>query len=143
MTAALATGKAEVLQLLLGHGAGDEQEERMWMGMRPASIAVVSGRKNTAVMRVLGAYESQFTGAILPEDGCACVASWPGIYCERWDELIAKGNTVSTSLGSWEGFRTWVVSQIALQRFRASLRLASKFQRAQSELQLGKRECIH
>jgi uncharacterized membrane protein len=40
------------------------------------------------VSHTLRAHESRFMGNILPTEGCACVASWPGIYAGLWDTLV-------------------------------------------------------
>ena len=98
LTSAVAMGHIVVLQKLLSHGAADEAQAQEWMGLRHSKIAEAAhGRNNTAVTRVLRAYESQFTGNILPEHGCACVASWPGIYAMLWDQLVAKGKASELS----------------------------------------------
>eukprot|EP00935_MAST-01C_sp_MAST-1C-sp1_P001373 g1373.t1 len=97
LTVALATGEVMVLQLLLANGAGEvgeqEQAHQKWMGLRNSDIAVAArGRKDSAaVTKVLRAHESEFTGNILEERGCACVASWPGVYAKLWDKLVAQG----------------------------------------------------
>ena len=43
-----------------------------------------SGGVGAKMMDVLRAYESNFEGRILDERGCACVASWPGVYAKKW-----------------------------------------------------------
>jgi hypothetical protein len=84
LTAALAMGQATVLQLLLAHGAGADAGADEWMGMGRNTVAEAAHDRKTAVLNVLRAYESHFAGNILQEQGCACVASWPGIYAARW-----------------------------------------------------------
>ena len=49
-----------------------------------AEEAAVALTPRESVLEAFAAYESHFAGNILDEEGCACVASWPGIYAKLW-----------------------------------------------------------
>jgi hypothetical protein len=119
--AAALRGNAEVVALLVAHGADVNMPMRdgttpllvaskqghnrvvaqlleagarngpRWMGLDAAAVATDD------VAQQLRAYESFFSGSILRVNGCACVVSWPGVYAKLWDKLVAKGRASKLS----------------------------------------------
>ena len=87
---ATAAGDSEVVSMLVRRGAatGTHADYTIyrtsvgWMGLDAGAVAQTLGQKSVA--QVLRAYESEFVGSILEEQGCTCVVSWPGIYAELW-----------------------------------------------------------
>jgi hypothetical protein len=71
--------------------AGARKDEA-WMGVDASAaaeeLAAVYARKGLArrvsIVVVMRSYESHFQGHIREVQGCACVASWPGIYSKSW-----------------------------------------------------------
>jgi ankyrin repeat protein len=82
-------GHKDIVSHLLEAGG---KPSHQWMGLDPIDVA-----PSEHVLRRFRAYQSHFTGAVLPHDGCTCVASWPGIYARLWDELIEKGRASELS----------------------------------------------
>jgi hypothetical protein len=80
LLAATAHGHEQVAKALMEAGAS--RKHSAWMGIDAADAATTLGREG--VVKALRAYQSHFQGNILEVDGCACVASWPGIYCKSW-----------------------------------------------------------
>ena len=79
----------DTLQLLLGHKTGKYEtsanaSSRRLLGQNLEDLASLHRNQGESIKRVLRAYESEFQGEILDVQGCACVASWPGVYAELW-----------------------------------------------------------
>jgi hypothetical protein len=94
---ASAMGHSKVVSVLMAHGA-DQNRKRSWMGVAPADAA--QKLRQSSVLQVLRAYESEFVGNILPDRGVVCVVSWPGIYSKLWDHLVsrAKASEISAAV---------------------------------------------
>ena len=72
-------GHTEIVELLMEAGA---RKNSAWMGINVEDAAMKLKQGDT--LATLRAYESFFMGNILPVRGCACVVSWPGVYCRLW-----------------------------------------------------------
>jgi hypothetical protein len=72
-------GHTQIVQQLMEAGA---RKKSAWMGVDASAAAKNLGRVSIVVS--LRSYESHFQGYIQKVRGCACVASWPGIYSKSW-----------------------------------------------------------
>ena len=72
-------GHTQIVQQLMEAGA---LKKSAWMGVDASAAAKNLGRVSIVVS--LRSYESHFLGYIQKVRGCACVASWPGIYSKSW-----------------------------------------------------------
>jgi hypothetical protein len=76
---ATAHGHSQAIRHLMEAGAS---KESIWMGLSVTNAA--KSLRQDSALATFTAYESQFQGNITDEEGCICVASWPGIYCKLW-----------------------------------------------------------
>jgi ankyrin repeat protein len=77
---ATARGHEEVVSCIVGYRDAQGKSPGTggsWMGLSPRKVAKSLSRGG--VLEVFRAYESQFTGHILPVQGAPCVVSWPGV----------------------------------------------------------------
>jgi hypothetical protein len=96
-------GRIDVIRLLADAGA---QQDDTWMNLSVEEAAqatlTAQGRMSShpRVLLTLRAYVCGFTGRISAEEGCKCVASWPGIYAKEWDRLVqqAKNDDISAAV---------------------------------------------
>jgi hypothetical protein len=79
LLAATTFGHTQIVQQLMEAGA---RKESAWMGVDASAAAEALGRVSIVVS--MRSYESHFQGHIRDVKGCACVASWPGIYSKSW-----------------------------------------------------------
>jgi hypothetical protein len=79
LLAATTFGHTQIAQQLMEAGA---RKDEAWMGVNASAAAEELGRATIVVS--MRSYESHFQGHIRKVQGCACVASWPGIYSESW-----------------------------------------------------------
>jgi hypothetical protein len=79
LLAATTFGHTQVVQQLMESGA---RKCAAWMGLSASAAAEELGRVN--IVMSMRSYESHFQGHIREVRGCACVASWPGIYSKSW-----------------------------------------------------------
>jgi hypothetical protein len=96
LVVASAMDHSEVISVLMELNAVEDdrsssgygRKPSAWMGVAPADVALEL--RQTSVLQILKAYESQFIGNVLPAHGIHCVVSWPGIYSRLWDRLVAR-----------------------------------------------------
>jgi hypothetical protein len=69
----------QIVQQLLEAGA---RKDAVWMGVDASAAAKKLG--HASILVAMRSYESHFQGYIRDVRGCACVASWPGIYSKSW-----------------------------------------------------------
>jgi hypothetical protein len=79
LLAATTFGHTQIVQQLMEAGA---RKDEAWMGVDASAAAEELGR--VSIVESMRSYESHFQGHIRKVQGCACVASWPGIYSESW-----------------------------------------------------------
>ena len=79
LLAATTFGHTHIVQQLMEAGA---RKDEAWMGVDVSAAAEALGRMSIVVS--MRSYESHFQGHIREVQGCACVASWPGIYSKSW-----------------------------------------------------------
>jgi hypothetical protein len=79
LLAATTFGHTQIVQQLMEAGACKDEA---WMGVDASAAAEELGRVSIGVS--MRSYESHFQGHIREVRGCACVASWPGIYSKSW-----------------------------------------------------------
>jgi hypothetical protein len=79
LLAATTFGHTQIVQQLMEAGA---RKDEAWMGVDASAAAEQLGRVSIVVS--MRSYESHFQGHIRKVEGCACVASWPGIYSKSW-----------------------------------------------------------
>jgi hypothetical protein len=79
LLAATTFGHTQIVQQLMEAGA---RKDETWMGVDASAAAEELGRVTIGVS--MRSYESHFQGHIRKVQGCACVASWPGIYSKSW-----------------------------------------------------------
>jgi hypothetical protein len=79
LLAATTFGHTQIVQQLMEAGA---RKDEAWMGVDASAAAEELGRVSIVVS--MRSYESHFQGHIREVQGCACVASWPGIYSKSW-----------------------------------------------------------
>ena len=103
------SGYEQTVQLLLEHGGAEAEHTLKQEGVSNEDAYAGAGslHKNerydesgnlvSEIMQMCHAYESHFDGHILDEQGCACVASWPGIYAKLFDQILAVGKEGSVS----------------------------------------------
>jgi hypothetical protein len=80
LLAATTFGHTQIVQQLMEAGAS--RKRSAWMGVSASAAAEELG--HVSIVATLRSYESHFQGYIREERGCACVASWPGIYSKSW-----------------------------------------------------------
>jgi membrane protein implicated in regulation of membrane protease activity len=89
LLAATTFGHTQIVQQLMEAGA---RKKSAWMGVDASAAAEELGRVSIVVS--MRSYESHFQGHIRDVQGCACVASWPGIYSKSWWVLSARQRTI-------------------------------------------------
>jgi hypothetical protein len=89
LLAATTFGHTQIVQQLMEAGA---RKESAWMGVDASAAAEELGRATIGVS--MRSYESHFQGRIREVQGCACVASWPGIYSKSWWVSSARQRTI-------------------------------------------------
>ena len=99
---------APTVQLLLNHGNSETAQTKWKLGNSEyivetwsaiGSNAVYDDKGNliSDVSQTVHAYESAFAGHIVEQRGIACVASWPGIYAQLFDQILAGSKQGSVS----------------------------------------------
>ena len=88
LLAATTFGHTQIVQQLMEAGA---RKDEAWMGVDASAAAEELGRVSIVVS--MRSYESHFQGHIRKVQGCACVASWPGIYSKSWWVSSARQRT--------------------------------------------------
>jgi hypothetical protein len=89
LLAATTFGHTQIVQQLMEAGA---RKDSAWMGVDASAAAEALGRVTIVVS--MRSYESHFQGHIRKVQGCACVASWPGIYSKSWWVSSARQRTI-------------------------------------------------
>jgi hypothetical protein len=89
LLAATTFGHTQIVQQLMEAGA---RKDEAWMGVDASAAAEELGRATIVVS--MRSYESLFQGRIREVQGCACVASWPGIYSKSWWVSSARQRTI-------------------------------------------------
>jgi hypothetical protein len=79
LLAATTFGHTQIVRQLMEAGA---RKDEAWMGVDASAAAEELGR--VTIMVSMRSYESHFQGHIRKVHGCACIASWPGIYSKSW-----------------------------------------------------------